>query len=171
MQIQPSSTDPCKLLTGKQLDALNLLVKHKTSKEISRELGISPHTVDQRIEAAKRRLGVSTRGELVQAYLQLKRMCHQLTYEESHIDASTHGFERSYPELPLSSETAIDPERLQQLSRHDEQKDYRVVPELFDGRYGTLFRLLAIIGFPLILLIIILVAASIYVNLSEFVAR
>ncbi|MDE2442643.1 MAG: LuxR family transcriptional regulator, partial [Betaproteobacteria bacterium] len=40
-----TNVDTYKLLTDKQLDALNLLVKHKTSKEISRELGISPHTV------------------------------------------------------------------------------------------------------------------------------
>ena len=33
-------------LTAKQREVLDLLIEHKTSKEIARELGISPHTVD-----------------------------------------------------------------------------------------------------------------------------
>lgn len=33
-------------LTAKQREVLDLLIEHKTSKEISRQLGISPHTVD-----------------------------------------------------------------------------------------------------------------------------
>lgn len=55
-------------LTAKQHEAVNLLIQHMTSKEISRILGISPHTVDQRIEAAKKKFGAETRGQLAQAY-------------------------------------------------------------------------------------------------------
>ena len=41
-------------LTAKQREVLDLLIEHKTSMEIARRLGISPHTVDQRIQFAKR---------------------------------------------------------------------------------------------------------------------
>src|SRR6478752_3465006 len=51
-------------LTAKQREVLDLLIEHKTSKEIARELGISPHTVDQRIQFAKEKLGASSRSEV-----------------------------------------------------------------------------------------------------------
>lgn len=41
-------------LTDKQKEVLDLLVLRKTSRQIARELGNSPHTVDQRITAARR---------------------------------------------------------------------------------------------------------------------
>lgn len=40
-------------LTRKQRQVLDLLIEHKTSKEIARRLSISPHTVDQRTQFAK----------------------------------------------------------------------------------------------------------------------
>jgi DNA-binding CsgD family transcriptional regulator len=40
---------------------LRKVLEHKSSKEIALELGISPHTVDQRLKAAMQTLGVSTR--------------------------------------------------------------------------------------------------------------
>lgn len=46
-----------------QRECLRLVLMHKTSKEIAQQLGISPHTVDQRIRYAIRTLGVRTRGE------------------------------------------------------------------------------------------------------------
>ena len=58
-------------LTDKQRAVLDLLIDHKTSKEISRLLGISPHTVDQRIMLARAKLGVTSRSEVAQAYRRL----------------------------------------------------------------------------------------------------
>jgi hypothetical protein len=65
---------------------LDLLIQHKTSKEISRLLGISPHTVDQRILLARGKLGVATRNEVAQAYRRLKTIYEQPVYDFSHID-------------------------------------------------------------------------------------
>ncbi len=62
---------PAAELTDKQRQVLDLLIQHKTSKEISRALGISPHTVDQRIMLSRAKLGVSTRSEVAQAYRRL----------------------------------------------------------------------------------------------------
>jgi DNA-binding CsgD family transcriptional regulator len=46
-----------------QLDVLRLVDQHVSSKEIGVRLGISPHTVDQRIRTAIRLLEVSRRQE------------------------------------------------------------------------------------------------------------
>lgn len=68
---EPDERDPLQALTLKQRQVLDLLIQHKTSKEISRLLGISPHTVDQRIMLARAKLQVATRNEVAQAYRHL----------------------------------------------------------------------------------------------------
>ena len=50
-------------LTRGQLDCLLLVDQHLSSKEIAVELGISPHTVDQRIRGALQILGVERRTQ------------------------------------------------------------------------------------------------------------
>lgn len=50
-------------LSEGQKQCLRLVSQLKTSKEIARDLDISPHTVDQRIKVAIRTLGVESRAE------------------------------------------------------------------------------------------------------------
>jgi DNA-binding CsgD family transcriptional regulator len=69
--VDQADVDPLRGLTAKQCEVLDLLIQHKTSKEISRLLGISPHTVDQRIMLARGKLQVASRGEVAQAYRRL----------------------------------------------------------------------------------------------------
>ncbi|HEY6814623.1 MAG TPA: helix-turn-helix transcriptional regulator [Croceibacterium sp.] len=157
-------------LTAKQREVLDLLIEHKTSKEIARELGISPHTVDQRIQFAKEKLGAGSRSEVALLYRRLIEICGQLTYENSGIAvapvpaesgagtqvgtfSSLKRWERAYSGQPRETET-----------------DYPVVPELFDGRYGTLIRLGAIIAIAVFLVILVLGGLAIISQLSELMA-
>lgn len=50
-------------ITARQRDCLRLVLQHKQSKEIGRELGISPMTVDNHFRSAIQTLGVSSRLE------------------------------------------------------------------------------------------------------------
>jgi hypothetical protein len=50
-------------LSRGQLEVLRLVNRHLSSKEIAAHLGISSHTVDQRVRGAIRTLGVSRRSE------------------------------------------------------------------------------------------------------------
>jgi DNA-binding CsgD family transcriptional regulator len=50
-------------LSPGQIECLLLVDQHHSSKEIAVQLGISPHTVDQRIRGALDKLGVERRGE------------------------------------------------------------------------------------------------------------
>lgn len=63
----PSKCEDLRLLierlTAAQLDVLKLVALRRTSKEIARELGISPVTVDQRIKRAQAILGAASRSE------------------------------------------------------------------------------------------------------------
>jgi DNA-binding CsgD family transcriptional regulator len=60
---EPSNGLKLSSLSDGQRDCLRLVMLHLSSKEIARTLGISPHTVDQRLRVAVRTLGVSNRFE------------------------------------------------------------------------------------------------------------
>ncbi len=55
-------------ITDGQRDCLRLVLHHKSSKDIARELGISPHTVDQRLRTVIRTLGVANRFEAARLF-------------------------------------------------------------------------------------------------------
>jgi DNA-binding CsgD family transcriptional regulator len=90
---QKASGSPLARLTQGQIECLLLVDQHHNSKEIAAQLGISPHTVDQRIRGALEKLGVDRRGEaarIVGAALaphdeQYQRLIHQ----SPHIDADS----------------------------------------------------------------------------------
>lgn len=158
-------------LTEKQREVLDLLLQHMTSKEIARTLGISPHTVDQRIKFAKDKLGVSSRSELAVAYVKLRSIYEPMTYEESHIAALS---------IPAqidgrNDEQSVDPpkpqERMQIEDRAEQPNDYRVVPGIFEGRFGTLARLVAIALLALLSIFIALGGLALFSTASQFWAN
>jgi DNA-binding CsgD family transcriptional regulator len=155
-------------LTTKQREVMDLLIEHKTSKEIGRRLGISPHTVDQRIQFARDKLGARTRGEAAALYRRLVETYGQMTYGNSHLaelavagdsGAGTQGSfrDRSHPERAPSAQPGTE-------------ADVQVVPELFEGRYGTLMRLGAIVAIAVFLVIFVLGGLAIFSKLSELMA-
>lgn len=89
-------------LSGGQLEVLRLVNRHLSSKEIAARLGISSHTVDQRVRGAIRALGVTRRSEaarLLDEYDQALGLVsagppgsaadpyQRLIYQAPHIDA------------------------------------------------------------------------------------
>ena len=58
-------------LTPKQLDALRLAAAHRSSKEIARELKVTSHAIDQRLERVCAILGVPSRAEAARVYLKM----------------------------------------------------------------------------------------------------
>jgi DNA-binding CsgD family transcriptional regulator len=77
-------------LSPGQIECLLLVHQHHNSKEIAVRLGISPHTVDQRIRGALEKLGVERRGEaarMVAAALSPEDEAYQrLIHQSPHID-------------------------------------------------------------------------------------
>jgi DNA-binding CsgD family transcriptional regulator len=59
-------------LTDGQKECLRLVDKLLTSKEIARKLDISPFTVDQRLDAARRKLNASSRKEAAKIYVAIE---------------------------------------------------------------------------------------------------
>ena len=157
-------------LTDKQREVLDLLIEHKTSKEISRLLGISPHTVDQRIFFAKEKLGAASRNEAAATYRRLVAISGRTTYEKTRI-AGPAPSPQTIPGLLAGQVLAF---RRQEMPQPEgpalAELDFRVVPELFDGRYGTLVRLGVIIAIAVFLVILVLGGLAILSQLSEMLA-
>jgi len=159
-------------LTAKQKEVLDLLVKHKTSKEIARILDISPFTVDQRITAARQKFGAESRNELAEAYMEARGafrdsgIYQPSVYQFSQVETSTKPVDKT----DGSGAEADDPAKPQGSTDHNVRHlpvvDYRVVPESFEGRYGAAWRIAAIVAITLALLIAILVGFAIYGELS-----
>lgn len=55
-------------LTGKQHETLRLAASHLTSKQIAKELGVAPITIDKRIEGVRARLSGIARPDLLRLY-------------------------------------------------------------------------------------------------------
>ena len=151
-------------LTDKQRQVLDLLIEHKTSKEIARDLDISPHTVDQRIQFAKEKLGAQTRGEAALAYRRLVEICERMTYESSDIaQAALSGDEGGGTQGPFP----VPSQRERAHSVSPDESGRRVVPQIFDGRHGTLMRLGAIAAIALFLVLVVLGMLAIAMQLTQ----
>lgn len=74
-------------LSSGQLDCLRLVDQHLSSKEIASELGISPHTVDQRIRGALHILGVERRAHAARMIAQECGPYQRLIHQSPHIEA------------------------------------------------------------------------------------
>lgn len=152
-------------LTDKQREVLDLLLEHLTSKEIARRLDISPYTVDQRINFAKDKLGARTRGEVAVAYRRLVEICDPSAYGNSGIgNPAALTEEVGGTQLPLPEPAPPEPVGNDWVS--EPEADFSVVPELFDGRYGTLVRLGAIFLITVCMILVVLGGLAIYSQLS-----
>jgi len=157
-------------LTAKQREVMDLLIQHKTSKEIARRLSISPHTVDQRIQFAKEKLGAATRSEAAVAYRRLVETYGQMTYDESGIaDPDEASDLAGGPQGPLPVSSLR--QRFRSRPLHVPEADFQVGPELFDGRFGTLIRLGAILAIAVSLVLVVLGGLAIFNQLSELMAK
>jgi DNA-binding CsgD family transcriptional regulator len=76
---------PVSRLTPGQLDCLRLVDQHLSSKEIAVELGISPHTVDQRIRLALQILGVERRSQAARMVARGVGPYQHLIHQSPHI--------------------------------------------------------------------------------------
>jgi DNA-binding CsgD family transcriptional regulator len=75
-------------LSQGQLDCLRLVDQHLSSKEIASELGISPHTVDQRIRGSLQILGVERRAHAARLIALHCGPYQRLIHQSPHIEPS-----------------------------------------------------------------------------------
>lgn len=93
-----SALEPVELTEG-QKACLRLVDEHHTSKEIARILGISPFTVDQRLDAARRKLRAVTRKDAAKIFAAMEKgtLSEPLVYETPRLETATFA---DIPALP-----------------------------------------------------------------------
>ena len=152
-------------LTTKQREVLDLVLQHKSSKEIARTLQISPYTVDQRVASSRQKLGVASRGELARAYGLLLEICEETACGFPHMALPVQSAQTVEQDLTrdpvytLSDVAVLDipaPWNLEPRSRTG--------LEALDNRFGIFGRILAIFGLaafiPLMFLALLAIAQT-----------
>ena len=161
-------------LTAKQRAVLDLLILHKTSKEIARDLEISHYTVDQRITAARKKLGVTSRNELAVAYRKIRdasqKLSHKAAYQSPHVELPAgHRDEVSGASGNLDR-SPDDPGSINSESGVLTEINFRVAPEIIEGRYGVYFRLAAMGLLTIMMLVIALGGLAAFGQLSDLMS-
>ena len=162
-----SDSDTLEDLTAKQREVLDLLLEHKTSKEIAQVLKISPHTVDQRIQFAKRKLGVETRSDLANSYRRLSDVYGQTVYKDSRMFAWDQKDALSGQD---NSGRLAEPERIESIPTEGRNQYNRVVPSWMEGRNGKWVRLILILAITFLAILAALGGIAIFASLSAVAA-
>lgn len=183
-------------LTAKQCECLELVLCHLTSKQIAQRLGISPHTVNQRLDGARKALGANTRLDAAVKYAKSKGIPESLVYhapegEEDRKDSMAY-------EDGLPHRTVYDPEALASLDRvpveigqpdgsgylilEDSSQQMRSAPwdndavlRPFAGALAetneTVRRLAMILGLSVLMMMVIIVGIAVAESLTGILVR
>lgn len=159
-------------LTPGQRDVLDRIALHKSSKEIARELDISPHTVDQRVKAAWIKLGAYDRTSAARKYMKLQaslgaEIYESLVYERSDIDPSGT-VDQSMTQKPTESGHFVF---------RDAQSGFpaevfvqrRGFLEEFDQRFGRWGRIGLIVACAFVLALVFLLIVSIGAAIEDLI--
>lgn len=153
-------------MTDAQVEVYDLVLLRMTSKEIARELGIAPNTVDQRVKAAWSKLDAFDRDSAARRYAMLKAICGQTTYGEPVIDFVNKTREPRVQDLPDSPVFFV--EDASSFGSHFIEA-HPTVLEALDAKFGPLGRVAAILAAAVALAIIALVVTAIAVTLGDLV--
>lgn len=144
--------DECDALTEKQAEALELVCQHLQTKEIARILGISPRSVDQRIDGARQKLGAATRIEAARIFAARKDIPYRITGEPFTVPAET-GFGQPAPQ-PQDLMRFEDVGAFVEQAPWDRANLWRI-PELEPRDFGTVARLVTMVILAVALLLLV----------------
>jgi DNA-binding CsgD family transcriptional regulator len=154
-------------LTAKQTEVLDLLLQHKTTKQIARELNIAPNTVDSRIEKVREKWGTSDRKATARVYAHLRETCEKPPCGFSPLATDIlrgHGFN---PDLPGSSIFSVsDAHTFEHLAGLNGK---RTGLEALDAKFGKLGRVGAIVVLAMFLAITLVASLAIATALGRFI--
>jgi DNA-binding CsgD family transcriptional regulator len=153
-------------LTEKQAQALELVSRGYTTKEIARMLGIAPATVDQRVDGARRKLGTATRLEAARVFAASQRISDQSIYESSPLTPSL-GCESKQP--PPRDELQFHDAIFDERAPWDRGSLWRL-PRVEPRDLGKSGRLLVIFGLALMMLLGAGEAVDLFKGIGSFIS-
>lgn len=157
-------------LTIKQRAVLDLLLEHKSSKEIARTLGISPFTVDQRIAAARKKFGAASRAELARTYARSRDVYEGLVYEASYVAPPETDMQLKVQGQPADPVFSLaDVATLEVALPWHEKPNSLESLEILDQRFGLLGRVAVICGLALAIAVALLTLVAVAESLSRLI--
>ncbi len=137
-------SDTLKRLTPKERAVLDLVVQHRTTKEIARQLDVAPNTVDMRLRSARDKLRARDRNDTARIYGALLDACGKTTCDSAVMSR--------WPAMPLadSAETRSPSNYVLEDVAHFtlpapwETAARTDLPEVLDERFGKWWRVAAI---------------------------
>ena len=134
-------------LTRKQVEVLDLLVMHRTTKEIARELAIAPNTVDQRINAVREKWSTTNRKDTARHYARLLELCGKPTCGFAQLDPDGPDEDDDGQDLPVDPVFVLSDAAM--MRRYPDWVDDRDVRptglEAFDARFGRFGRVAVVL--------------------------
>lgn len=137
-------------LTQKQADVIALVYQGLSSKEIALRLGISPATVDQRADGARRKLGAGTRIEAARIFAAQNNISERFVYGPFLLTGQPDkGPSLQPPQDELRFEDSLT---FDQRASWDRDRSWRV-PEFKPRDFGIVSRLLMIVGLAVLIML------------------
>ncbi|MBO0749445.1 MAG: helix-turn-helix transcriptional regulator [Porphyrobacter sp.] len=165
-----SDRDPAEVLadlTQKQVEVLDLLLQHKTTKQIARELGIAPNTVDARIASVREKWRTSDRKATARVYAHLLETCEKPPCGFSQVDSDVLHDHELFRELPGSPLFTIAD--AQAYGHWPVPTEKPTVLEALDARFGRAGRIGAILGLAMTLAITLVASLAIAEVLGQLI--
>lgn len=119
-------------LTEGQREVLRRVNQHMETKEIARELGISPDGVNQRIKAATRLLGVNRRRDAARLLAEAEG---QTLYQPQVYPPLDIAFDPGPETFGPSTESGREQAPVMVGAMREEQAAFEVVPQFRSGRF------------------------------------
>ncbi len=151
-------------LSEKETRALELVAAQFTTKEIARELGITPRGVEERLKSARDKLDAPDRRAAARVLLQRQQACGETTGEPTTLEFTPPATARRLRDLPDASVFTLNDSVSRDFEREVDAPGFL---EAFDVRFGKPGRVAAIVFVAVALGILGAAAVSIAVTLGQ----
>lgn len=163
--VSPQAAEGFAKLSDKQREVLELLLDYKSDKEIARDLSLSIKTIEQRMAAARQKLGTADRNETARVYAALRDAAGDADggfplYREPPLSAAP-GFGQQEPGNAPGTTFTLHDAAFYSPAPWEVEPARHILPEVFHGRSATAVRLATIAAFAIALLMMALLAIGI----------
>jgi DNA-binding CsgD family transcriptional regulator len=156
-------------LTEKEVEVLDRLARHMTSKEIARDLDIAPNTVEKRLLRVREKWGTTDRNSTARLFLELREAgCEKIPPQFSAHDRDAYLLAQPAADLPKSAVFQLsDVLRMEHYAELATPSPKGL--QALDERFGKAWRIAAIPLLALLALVVMVFAVNLAELLSELI--